>query len=165
MKIKPSVPTFRVLLVLAVTILATDAPTIACGEKFLTRQPGVTRDRVDRAGVTATVLLYQGRRGGDVAETLEAAGHKVTFADDFDEFEHVIADERVDLVLVGYDQARALEEHIQSASLRPTIIPVLAREHRRETSKAKREFGIVVNQPVSVRRLMRAINKALVTLQ
>ncbi len=146
----------------------------ACGAKFLVASRAARLQRIQVAANPATILLYLSLAQAEETSTADAAegdnafqellvkvGHKVQTATGMDEFRRAARTGDFDLVLMELETARELQAEVGSLAPEATLLPVVEFGSRAVKSRAKAEFGNVLNTPTTVDRILATIDESL----
>lgn len=138
---------------------------LACGDKFLVAGRGA---RFQRGAAHATILIYappaSSLSGGigsfSVDGALSRAGYRPATAASAEELGEILKEKRPEVVVVGLEDARAVEKHASPGSAGPIILPVLRNASRREMAEARKAWGVALKSPASSDSLLDAVDEA-----
>ena len=139
----------------------------ACGSQFLVGSRAARYQRMQRAANPSTILIYwrqdvntpeEKRRDAEFKANLEKVGHKIEVATDPDAFQSAMGTGRFNIVMMNLQDARQMQAQVQSSSA--VLLPLVAFATRPEYSQAKKEFGLALSRPTTMRKLLSAVEKA-----
>jgi hypothetical protein len=116
---------------------------------------GVRFDRVSRAKLPASVLIYVSQNAGistlgskDLQTILKQAGHKLEMVNDVSRLEADVKSGKFDLILSEYPDAVAFRDRVAvdspNALITPLIIPVMPKAQKGQSAAASKQFTYVV---------------------
>lgn len=157
------------LALLAGTAVVTDAVLDACGSKFLVGARTARYQRLQAAVNPATILFYYQvdpndpeSEGGwdDVTAVLSKVGHSIEPTTDENELKRALSSGKFDVVMMTIDDARDRRAEVQTLAPDTILLPMMEFPTRPQYSRAKREFGQVLQTPSTLARLLSTIEKA-----
>jgi hypothetical protein len=92
---------------------------------------------------------------------LKRGGHKFYRVDDLSRLDEALKAGQYDLVLADVSDADGLEQHLQTASSKPVVLPVVYNSTRAEAKAVEKRFHCVLKAPGSPSNYLAAIDDAM----
>jgi hypothetical protein len=159
------------LLVLGAVVFLGGAPAaFGCGDKFVVLGRGVRFGRAYAAKFPGSVLIYVNpashmpvaMKEFRLETMIRAAGHKTRVVESTGDFEQAMSSGKYDIVLTDIGDGAEAQNRATSASLKPTVIPVLYKPTPADLEGVEKKYGCLI-APASSRRsdLLPVLDKAM----
>ena len=137
----------------------------ACGDKLLAFRNGIRAQRAYAAAHQSSVILYSSNhesgatlRNSKLQSMLKESGHKLQVVQDSAQFIQALKAGRVDVVLADIADANEITQQFQSASTKPSILPVLYQPSKAEFAAAQKQYKIALKSSSDELQFLIAIN-------
>lgn len=133
----------------------------ACGEGQFNMGHGL-RYQGYLAPRPATLLVYDAGADQHAAlyDGLKKAGHKVTVVGSADAMSQALHAGHYDVVIANFDDAAALQARAVGTSVKPGVLPVVAR-NRRNAPEVSSQFKLFLVDGASLGQYLKGINQLL----
>jgi hypothetical protein len=137
---------------------------LGCGDKYVVFGQGVRFQRAYAATHPASIVVYL-KGAADQRERLltilRMVGHRPQPASSIDELQAAVAGGKVDIVLTESGSVPAVNDALVSATVHPTIVPLLFAPTREQIAEIERQNSCAVQVSKRNHELLTVINDAM----
>jgi len=157
-----------VVAVVAAAVMAGAMAAEACGDKLLALGRGVRFARAYKAPHPASILVFErsdGSKGSakadiELVSLLLQAGHSVSVAYSTDELKKAVQARSFDLIMLGGQDADAVETMLRTMTVRPTLVPVLYKPKKTYLAATEQLYHWTIAAPANPGHLLSTIDAA-----
>ena len=124
----------------------------ACGDKTMRVQRGLRFYQPLAQKNPSKVLIHSAAlpagKAAELRDFLNKTGHKATSMDDLASVKSSLTTSRYDLVLTDLSDASELQRQVESFTPQTVVVPVLLKQPKAEAKAAKKQYRVIVNNPV-----------------
>jgi hypothetical protein len=152
---------------LLLALIALSGPrAIACGDKLLAIGRGVRFQHLSAARQAQLVIYCAGAERGPLSSiklqtTLKKAVHRVQVVQDRTQLDDLLKAGQVDVILVEDAELAAITRHLQVASSRPAILPILVKPSKAEFAAAQKAYGLALKASADEAEYLTAIDEVM----
>jgi len=139
-----------------------------CGDKNVSINSGILNQRAYVAWKKAIVVIFSNPRASGAVLTkrnlraaMKEAGHSVVFVQDPSQLAQVIGAGKVDILLIDLADAGTVAHELDSASTRPTVIPVLYKPSKTDFAAAQRQNPFALKASDNELQFLKKIDAAM----
>jgi len=145
----------RILIVALIVTLSIQFSTPyadACGDKTMRVKTGLRYYQPLAAKHPSKILIYSAALPPGKAVELRdflnnKVGHKSSVMDDVGGIKNDIRTSHYDLVLTNLAEAPELQKEVDSFAPKTFVVPILFKQPKSEEQAAKKQYGVVLNNP------------------
>lgn len=153
----------------AIFILSSSAISVACGQKFLVKNRGVSKSQCYLTDKPGNILIYSSSGINNNASALNknlhraltGAEHNVIVVGTQDEFENAVKNDDFDLILCEYSAIEEVEISLREVENTVRILPAVDNENEKEKKSAKEKYGTVIKNSDRTSTKILTVNKVL----
>ena len=156
----------RSALFVVITALSGTA-ALACGDKLLAIGRGLRFQRADAAHEANLVVYSAGTQNSaalsstKLTTTLRRAVHSLQLVQGDSQLDEALKSGRVDVMLVDFTDIASITQHLQSASSRPVILPILVKPSKAALAAAQKEYKFALRASADDFEYLMAIDQAM----
>jgi|KBSMisStandDraft_5_1062788.scaffolds.fasta_scaffold576517_1 hypothetical protein len=139
-----------------------------CGDKNVSINSGILNQRAYVAWKKASVVIFSNPRASGAALTkrnlraaMKEAGHSVVFVQDSNQLAQVLEGGRVDILLIDLADAGTVAHELDSASTKPTVVPVLYKPSKSDFAAAQRQNPFALKASDNEIQFLKTIDAAM----
>jgi hypothetical protein len=124
----------------------------ACGDKTMRVRDGLRYYQTKIAQHPPSVLIHSAalpnKKAFELRDFLNRHGHKATTVDDLGSVKNSLRSAHYDLVLTNLAESPDLQKQVESFTPQTRVVPVLLKLPDAEAKAAKRQYKVIVKNPI-----------------